>query len=113
MAFKGQPKNVYIQQKFDKWSKYQVILMLYEYAVKCYQSEGVVFHKAREESMKLVLNRTMIFLGNHTVLDWIEKGGDERKAQDAIKDWIAEAKKISIKEMESQMLSETIRKNKL
>ena len=104
------PKKISVRQKFDKWNSYETIIHLYEYAVTCYQKENVKFHIAKEEALKLIMSQTMIFLGKQTVVKWIQKGGDEGKAQDAIKDWIMEAKKINLKEIESNFLENAIRK---
>lgn len=70
------------------------------FAQVCFEDEGMDSETAYREANKVVFGFANDFINGHTIAQWLAHGGDERKAYDAIKDYIVEAKKIVVIQQE-------------
>jgi hypothetical protein len=65
-------------------------------ALNLFENEGLDTPTSYLEAHKVIFAHPSDFIGGSTIAQWIAAGGDERKAIDAMKDYIVEAKKIKV-----------------
>lgn len=66
------------------------------FALNCFEAEGFDTPAAYLEANKVVFGYSNDFINGSTIAQWLAAGGDERRAFEAIKDYIIEAKKVKI-----------------
>ncbi|RDB36327.1 hypothetical protein [Spirobacillus cienkowskii] len=66
------------------------------FALNLFEKEGLDTPTSYLEAHKVIFAHPSDFIGGSTIAQWIAAGGDERKAYDAMKDYIIEAKKIKV-----------------
>ncbi|APJ04750.1 hypothetical protein [Silvanigrella aquatica] len=75
------------------------------FAFTKFEEEEFDTEAARMEATKVVFGFPNDFINGSTIAQWLATGGDERRAIDAIKDYIIEAKRIKAIEKEVKTIT--------
>ncbi len=75
------------------------------FALVCFENEGFDSESAYREANKVVFGFANDFISGNTIAQWLAHGGDERKAYDAVKDYIIEAKKVVVVQREIKTIT--------
>jgi hypothetical protein len=75
------------------------------FALNRFEEEGFDTASAHLEASKVVFGYANDFINGSTIAQWLAAGGDERRAFEAIKDYIVEAKKVKVVDKEVKTIS--------
>ncbi len=81
------------------------------FALIRFGDEGFDTSAAYLEANKVIFGYANDFINGSTIAQWLASGGDERRAFDAIKDYIIEAKKVKIKQNEVKTVTARVFKS--
>ena len=75
------------------------------FAMNCFEAEGFETSLAYLEANKVVFGYANDFINGSTIAQFLAAGGDEKRACEAIKDYIVEAKKVKVVEQEVKTIT--------
>ncbi|MBX9840044.1 MAG: hypothetical protein K2X69_17215, partial [Silvanigrellaceae bacterium] len=75
------------------------------FAQICFENEGFDSASAYQEANKVIFGFANDFINGSTIAQWLASGGDERRAYDAIKDYLVEAKKVVVVQKEVKTIT--------
>lgn len=81
------------------------------FALNRFGEEGFDTSSAYLEANKVIFGYSNDFINGSTIAQWLASGGDERRAFDAIKDYIIEAKKVKVIQKELKTVTARVFKS--
>lgn len=97
--------NVLLARGMQSENVEETVHRVLSFALVCFENEGFDSESAYREANKVVFGYANDFINGSTVAQWLAHGGDERKAYDAIKDYIIEAKKVVVIQREIKTIT--------
>lgn len=104
VKFKSKDK-VNLSRGMQSTNVEETVHRVLNFALVCFENEGFDSERAYREANKVVFGYANDFINGNTIAQWLAIGGDERKAYDAIKDYIVEAKKVVVIQQEVKTIA--------
>jgi len=106
MPKKFKPKNnVHLSRGMETNRLEETIQRALNFAQNCFENEGFDSASAYQEANKVIFGFANDFINGSTIAQWLASGGDERRAYDAIKDYLVEAKKVVVVQKEVKTIT--------
>lgn len=87
-------KKIKMTQLLDSRDVQLILLNLVDFATSIYESGEFGIQNGSDEAHNLIFSKQLIMLDRLTVAQWICRGSPERRARDAIKDYVDEVKRM-------------------
>ena len=100
-----QKDNVHLCRGMENNRLEEMVQRTLNFALNRFEEEGFDTESAYLEANKVIFGYANDFINGSTIAQWLASGGDERRAFDAIKDYIVEAKKVKIVAKEVKTIS--------
>ena len=92
MSEQPKHKKIRMSPTLDPQNAQLTLLNLVDFATALYESSEFGVQNGTDEAHNLIFSKELVMLDKLTVAQWICRGSAERRARDAIKDYIEELK---------------------
>ena len=100
-----QKDSVHLCRGMENSRLEEMVQRCLNFALIRFEDEGFDTSAAYLEANKVIFGYANDFINGSTIAQWLASGGDERRAFEAIKDYIIEAKKVKIIQKEIKTIS--------